>query len=84
MVGKISLEVVTPEKLIVKEDVDEVVVPGIFGEFGILPGHTTFLTELGTGPLSYSKGGKSITHTIRGGFAEVRDDHVTILADSVD
>lgn len=80
---KIHIEIVTPEKPILKEEVDEVVVPGLLGEFGVLPGHTTFLSELGTGPLTYTKGGGSKTIALAGGFAEVREDRVTVLADSI-
>lgn len=81
--GKLNLEIVTPERPILKEEVDEVVVPGISGEFGVLPGHTTFLSELGSGRLTYLKGGQSKTFELNGGFAEVREDHVTVLADLV-
>lgn len=79
--AKIQLEVVTPEKLVVKAEVDEVVAPGLLGEFGVLPGHTTFLAELGTGRLAYTANGQPKTLEISGGFAEVRENHVTILAD---
>lgn len=79
---KIHLEIVTPEKPILKEEVDEVVVPGGLGEFGVLPGHTTFLTELGKGRLTYIKQGQSQSIELSGGFAEVRQDHLTVLADS--
>lgn len=83
MAQKIQLEIVTPQKPILKESVDEVTVPGIFGEFGVLPGHTTFLSELGSGRLTYTYGGHSKTMQISGGFAEVREDHVTVMADQV-
>jgi F-type H+-transporting ATPase subunit epsilon len=83
MSNKIHLEVVAPDRLVLKEDVDELTAPGLLGEFGILPGHTTFLAELGTGPLTYLKGGQSRSLQISGGFAEAREDKVTILADTV-
>lgn len=82
--AKIHLEIVTPEKLVLKEDVEEVVVPGVLGEFGVLPGHTTLLSELGAGPLIYTKSGQSHSMNLTGGFAEVREDQVTILADQVE
>lgn len=83
MTQKIHLEIVTPDKPILKEEIDEVVIPGIFGEFGVLPGHTTFLSELGSGRLTYTKGGESKSIELSGGFAEVRSDQVMVLADSV-
>ncbi len=81
--AKIRLEIVTPESAVLNEEVDEVVAPGALGQFGVLPGHTTLLTELGTGPLTYTKGGQTKSLQVSGGFAEVREEHVTILADSV-
>lgn len=83
MAEKIHLEIVTPDRSVLNDDVDEVVVPGVVGEFGVLSGHTTFLTELGTGKLSYLKSGQPQSLQISGGFAEVRENHVTILADSL-
>lgn len=83
MTQKIHLEIVSPDRPILKEEVDEVVVPGIFGEFGVLPGHTTFLSELGSGRLTYTQQGQSKSFEIAGGFAEVHQDQVSVLADSV-
>lgn len=83
MANKIHLEVVTPEKPVLTEEVDQVTVPGIFGEFGVLPGHTTFLSEIGIGNLTYTKGTESKVIPISGGFAEVRADQVIVLADKV-
>jgi len=83
MTQKIHLEIVTSDKPILKEEIDEVVIPGIFGEFGVLPGHTTFLSELGSGRLTYTKGGETKSIELSGGFAEVRSDQVMVLADSV-
>lgn len=79
---KIHLDIVTPERPIASEEVDEVTIPGIEGEFGVLPQHTTFLTQLGQGPLTYKKGPELKTLQISGGFCEVRQDQVTVLADS--
>ncbi len=78
---KLKLEIVTPERPVASEEVDEVTVPGINGEFGVLPQHTTFLTQLGEGPLTYRTGGKQTTLRVSGGFCEVCEDRVTILAD---
>jgi F-type H+-transporting ATPase subunit epsilon len=79
----IRLDIVTPEASVLSEDVDEVVAPGAVGQFGVLPGHTTLLAELQEGPLTYTKGGQSKTVVIAGGFAEVCEDRVTILADGL-
>ena len=54
---KITLEVVTPEGLLLREEVDDVVAPGDLGYFGVLPGHTPFLTTLGAGEITYGIGG---------------------------
>ena len=78
-----KLELLTPEKPILTDEVDEVVVPGALGEFGVLPGHTTFLTELGPGRLVARKGTATTEHQIAGGFCEVCEDRVIVLADSM-
>jgi F-type H+-transporting ATPase subunit epsilon len=79
----IRLEIVTPEASVLNEDVDEVVAPGAMGQFDVLPGHTTLLAELEKGAVTYVKDGQSKSVVITGGFAEVREDHVTILADDL-
>ena len=81
---KIHLEIVTPEQPIASEEVDEATIPGIEGEFTILPQHTTLLTQLGTGPLRYRRGSQAKTVQITGGFCEVRQDRVTVLVDQAD
>ena len=78
----IRLEIVTPEKMIVREDVDEVVVPGEDGYLGVLPGHTPLLATLKGGDLWYRKGTEKTHVEIAGGFAEVLPDRVTILAEA--
>jgi len=85
MAEKLFLEVVTPQKAIVSEEVEIVVAPGSEGEFGVLKGHTTFLTSLNIGTLRYkdSKGNERYLF-INGGFAEVLPDKVTILAESAE
>lgn len=77
----LDLEVVTPERELLHEQVDEVQVPGKDGYLGILPGHAAMLGELGIGELSYHTGGREHYLAILGGFLEVRDDHVRVLAD---
>ena len=78
---KLILEIVTPERRVVKEEVDEVVCPGIEGEFGVLPGHTPFLTALKIGELSYRVGDQRKYIAITWGYAEVDGSRVEILAD---
>lgn len=77
-----TLEVVTPDREVVREPVAEVQVPGRKGYLGILPGHTPLLTELGTGILSYRKGAQTVYVAIAGGFAEVLGGRVLVLADA--
>jgi len=81
---RITLEVATPSRLVVSEVVDEVVVPGIEGYFGVLPGHAPLLSTLGIGELTYRNGRDESHLAIAGGFAEVRNDKVIVLADSAE
>ena len=76
----IDLQIVTPERLIVQEQVDEVQIPGAEGYFGVLPGHTPLLAALAVGELWYRKGAEKTYLSIAFGFAEVLPDRVTILA----
>jgi F-type H+-transporting ATPase subunit epsilon len=75
----LALEIVTPDKPIVHEDVDEVQLPGSVGAFGVLPGHTPLLALLDPGELWYRKGGTKTTLVIDFGMAEVLPDRVTVL-----
>jgi len=85
MAQYIKLEVVTPEKAVVDEDVKIVVAPGNLGEFGVLPGHTTFLTTLKTGTLRYTDAKDQERYVFgSGGFAEALPDKVTVLAESAE
>lgn len=77
----LRLEVVSPEGLLVQDDVDSVRAPGEAGYFGVLPGHTPFLTTLGVGVISYVKQGAERKLTCFWGFAEVLPDRVNILAE---
>ena len=81
MAEKIQLEVVTPERRVLEESVEMVTVPGSNGELGILPGHTPLISQLKTGVLTYVEDGRSSTLHVSGGFVEVRDDHVSVLAE---
>src|SRR5512134_2241526 len=81
MASTIRLEVVTPERLLVSEDVDEIVAPGYEGEFGVLPEHTQYLAILAIGILRYRKGSDVRKLALGGGFAEVMPDRVVVMAD---
>jgi len=85
MAKNIKLEVVTPEKSIVSEEAQIVMAPGSDGEFGVLIGHTPFLTTLKTGTVHYKAAdGKEKFVFVSGGFAEALPDKVTVLAESAE
>src|SRR5215510_3608457 len=76
----LQLNIVSPERALVDEAVDEVEIPGALGYFGVLPGHTPLLARLGCGDLWYRRG-QEVTHlAISFGFVEVQPDRVTVLA----
>ena len=77
---KLTLEVVTPDRALVREEIDEVQVPGSEGYLGILPGHTPLLATLKVGELWFRKGQEHQDLAIVGGFVEVLADRVTVLA----
>jgi F-type H+-transporting ATPase subunit epsilon len=77
---KIQLEIVSADRSLVNETVDEVEIPGADGYFGVLPGHTPLLALLGAGELWYRQGQDKTYLAIAFGFAEVQPDRVTILA----
>ena len=76
----IELQIVTPDRMLVQEQVDEVEIPGVDGYFGVLPGHTPLLAALSVGELWFRKGQEKTYLAIAFGFAEVLPDRVTILA----
>jgi F-type H+-transporting ATPase subunit epsilon len=80
----LQLEVVTPEKRVVQVEISELVAPGALGEFGVLPGHESFVTALGVGLVSFrsSAGGETRYLAVSGGFAEVGEDRIIVLADT--
>jgi F-type H+-transporting ATPase subunit epsilon len=80
----LTLEVVTPDRAVVRESVAEVSLPGRGGYLGILPGHTPLLTELATGALSYRQGSQTRRLAVSGGFAEVLPDRVIVLAEAAE
>jgi F-type H+-transporting ATPase subunit epsilon len=77
----LDVEVVTPTRILLREQVDELNLPGAEGYLGILPGHTALLTTLGQGELMYRKGEQRRYMTIFGGYMEVNNDKVTIMAE---
>ena len=81
MAGKILLEVVTPEKLLLSQQVDEVIAPGSEGDFGVLPGHCHFLSTLRIGELRYRVGDLTNHMAVLWGYAEVTPTRVTVLAE---
>ena len=81
MAERLTLELATPTRLVVTAEVDEVVIPGSMGYFGVLPGHAPLLATLGIGELTYRIGRDEYHVAMSGGFAEVRNDKVIILAD---
>ena len=76
----LTLEIVTPERAVVSEQIDEVQIPGAEGSFGVLPGHTPLLATLQVGELWYRRGEETSYVAVSFGFAEVQPDRVTILA----
>ncbi len=79
--SKLDLEIVTPEGLLLNETVDEVIVPGELGYFGVLPGHTPFLSTLGAGVISYRVGAETRRLSCFWGFCEVLPARIAILAE---
>ena len=78
------LRIVSPERLLLDEEVEEVIAPGAAGEFGVLPDHITFLTVLAPGRLIYRTGNQRHVIAIFGGYAEVVDNVMTVLADGAE
>ena len=82
MSQKLILSIVTPEKQLVAEEVDQVNVPGTEGDLGILYDHAPILTNLRSGQLSYEKDGETVALVVSGGYLEVTDNRVTVLAET--
>ena len=76
-----TLDVVKPDGPVLSEAVDEVVIPGALGMFGVLPGHAPMLAQLGVGAVTYKQRGQEHAVAVEGGFCEVRPDRVTVLAE---
>ena len=84
MAESIALRVVTPVRLVLEEQVDELTAPGPLGQLGILPDHAALMTTLDIGQLSYRKSGADSVITLTGGYAEVLDNVVTVLANAAE
>ncbi len=84
MADTFQLEIVTPEKLLVKEAAEEAQIPGLSGYLGILPGHAPLITELAVGVISYRASGETHNLAVAWGFMEVLPDKVTILAEAAE
>lgn len=82
MEKSLQLDIVTPDRVVLSEQVDYVSAPGVEGEFGVLPGHIPFLAALAVGCIGYTVAGKKQCAFVSGGFAEVSDNKVTVLAES--
>lgn len=81
----LTLEIVTPERLLLKKEADEIVVPGLDGELGILPGHTPLMSQLAlAGLVSYRNGNEEGFAFVSQGFVEVMPDRVTVLAEQAE
>ena len=79
MAEKLKLELVTPYRQVLSQEVDEVTAPGTLGEFGVLPGHTPLLTMLKIGELTYKQGQNVFHVAVNWGYVEVENDVVTVL-----
>lgn len=84
MADKLKLEMVTPYKRVLSEEVDEITAPGFIGELGLLPGHTPLLTTLKVGELSYRKGNEQFFVAVNWGYLEVEEGTVTVLVDTAE
>ena len=81
----LNIEVITAERIVYSaEDVDELVAPGAEGEFAVLPQHAAFITTLASGEMRIMRGGDEEALAITGGFLEVRNDRIVVLADAAE
>ncbi len=81
MAKTIQLDLVTPERMLFSEAVEEVIAPGASGDFGVLPGHCSFLSTLKIGELQYRVGEKWKSFSVSWGYSEVGPDRITVLAE---
>ncbi len=83
MADLLQIEIATPERRVASQSCESAQIPGKDGYMGILPGHAALLSELGEGELSYTLAGKTETFKISGGYVEIRDNHIRVLADKI-
>ena len=84
MADTFQLEIVTPEKMVVRDSAEEMQIPGKNGYLGILPGHAPLITELGVGEITYRNAGVSHSLSVAWGFAEILPEKVTVLAEAAE
>ncbi len=84
MAETLQIEIVTPERLVLRDVAEEIQIPGKNGYLGILPGHAPLITELGVGEIKYRVNGETHLVSVAWGFAEVLPDKVTILAETAE
>lgn len=84
MAEKLKLELVTPYKRVLSVEVDEVTAPGTLGEFGVLPDHTSLLTTLKVGVLTYKQGSAAFQVAVNWGYVEVEDNVMTVLVETAE
>jgi F-type H+-transporting ATPase subunit epsilon len=84
MAEKLKLEVVTPYKTVMSEEVDEITASGALGEFGVLPGHAPMLTSLKIGEFCYKKDGVAACMALNWGYLEVEGDKVIVLVETAE
>jgi F-type H+-transporting ATPase subunit epsilon len=84
MADELMLEIVTPEKMVFSDKIEEVTIPGAEGEFGVLRGHEAFLSAVDIGELNYIKDGKKTYYSVNNGYAEVTSSKVTILIETAE
>jgi len=84
MAEKLKVELMTPYRKVLSEEVDMITATGTLGEFGVLPGHAPFLTSLNIGELSYAKDGNTFYVAVNWGYLEVENDEVTILVETAE
>jgi F-type H+-transporting ATPase subunit epsilon len=84
MADSFQLEIVTPEKVVIRDQAEEAQIPGRNGYIGVLPGHAPLITELGAGEISYRSNGRLHRFSMAWGFAEILPEKVTVLAETVE
>ena len=84
MADTLQLEIVTPEKMVVRDVAEEIQIPGKNGYLGILPGHAPLISELAVGEITYRNGSSTHHLAVAWGFAEILPDKVTILAETAE